>query len=342
MQKNDQAKQTVVSSEPASMVVADRESFEELYRRHHAPDMGPLPMVAADSELAERVEGEYYLWQFHDTCAVGVRDLKVIEDFAVTTRLSDVLSLEFILSGGVDVELCGRELFDTGMPRGYLTSHRENGRQTRIYRAGDQIQSVGLWLPPGLLLDEYGLDLSRTSAMVQDIVSLATESTLTLPLTAKLQGVLEEIIKNPFSGRLSAKYLETKIGELLCHFCELLYAPEEHYEEDNPLSSHKARAMKQILLALNNNIANPPRPEELAARVGMSLSTLTHTFKSSFGVNISNYLLQRRMELSHQLLRAGKLSVMDVALTVGYENQSSFGRAYKKFFGHSPAADRPG
>ena len=178
--------------------------------------------------------------------------------------------------------------------------------------------------------------------MVQDIVGLATESTLTLPLTAKLQGVLEEIIKNPFSGRLSAKYLETKIGELLCHFCELLYAPEEHYEEDNPLSSHKARAMKQILLALNNNIANPPRPEELAARVGMSLSTLTHTFKSSFGVNISNYLLQRRMELSHQLLRAGKLSVMDVALTVGYENQSSFAGPTRNFSAIHPRRTGPG
>lgn len=325
------------------MVLADRESFLELYQQQHKPGTGPFPMLAAQgSELAERVEGEYYLWQFHDTCSVGIQDLKITRGFAVSTQLSDVLSLEFILSGGVDVELCGRKLLDTGMPRAYLTSHQENGRQTRIYRAGDQIQSVGLWLPPGLLLDEYGLDLSRTSATVQDVVSLATENTFTLPVSAKLQIVLEEIIKNPFSGKLSEKYLEAKMGELLCHFCELLYAPEEHYEEDNPLPRHKARAMKQVLLVLNDNIANPPRPEELAAQVGMSLSTLTHTFKSSFGVNIRNYLLQRRMELSHQLLRAGKQSVMDVALTVGYEDQSSFGRAYKKFFGRSPGADRTG
>ena len=140
------------------MVVADRESFEELYRRHHAPDMGPLPMVAADSELAERVEGEYHFPR-STIRAVGVRDLKVIEDFAITTQLSDVLSLEFILSGGVDVELCGRELFDTGMPRGYLTSHRENGRQTRIYRAGDQIQSVVSGYP----LAYYWMSMAWTS-----------------------------------------------------------------------------------------------------------------------------------------------------------------------------------
>ena len=137
------------------MVLADRESFLELYQQQHKPGTGPFPMVAAEgSELAERVEGEYYLWQFHDTCSVGIRDLKITKGFAVSTQLSDVLSLEFILSGGVDVELCGRKLLDTGMPRAYLTSHQENGRQTRIYRAGDQIQSVGLWLPPGLLLDE--------------------------------------------------------------------------------------------------------------------------------------------------------------------------------------------
>jgi AraC-like DNA-binding protein len=36
-----------------------------------------------------------------------------------------------------------------------------------------------------------------------------------------------------------------------------------------------------------------------------------------------------------ELLNEGKLSILQVALEVGYKDQLSFGRAFKKFFGFS-------
>jgi len=318
--------------------------FIELYERHYRPGMGPVPLFALSDypETANIFEGEYYLWRYHKTCSIGIRDFKVLKNFSISSNLQNVLSLEFILSGGVDVELCGHEILNTGMPRAYLTSHQKKGQQTRIYRAGDHIKSVGLWIPPELLREEFGLELAQTSAAIQDIVNLDTQSTATLPLSGKLLAILEDVVNNPFKGMRAEKYLEGKIMELLCHFCELLCAPQEQVEVDNSLPRHKAQAMKAVLQILKSNIAHPPDPEDLARQVGMSRSTMTNTFKASFGLTLGNYLLQRRMELSHELLRGGKLSVMEVAITVGYEDQSAFGRAYKKFFGHAPREDQPG
>jgi transcriptional regulator GlxA family with amidase domain len=37
-----------------------------------------------------------------------------------------------------------------------------------------------------------------------------------------------------------------------------------------------------------------------------------------------------------ELVNEGKMSVLQIALEVGYTNQSSFGRAYKKYYGYPP------
>jgi AraC-like DNA-binding protein len=72
----------------------------------------------------------------------------------------------------------------------------------------------------------------------------------------------------------------------------------------------------------------------------MSKGQLTQTFKSSYGMNISEYLIQKRMQRSQELIKVGKLSILQIAMEVGYQNQSSFGRAFKKFFGYSPLKDK--
>lgn len=320
----------------------EQSEVDELYDRLYQPGMGPISLVkAAGLDKSGYVEGEMYLWRVPGIGSLGWRDLTALKPFAISARVHNTLSLECIISGGVDVELCGKELPDTGMPRAYLASHQQNGRVTRILNAGDTIRSVGLWLPPSLLEDEFGLNPQETPPAIQDILSLKVQSTATLPLTGSMLSLLSDLIDMPFSGIRGEKFLHAKCLEMLCHFCEVLCSPKQHLHEDNPLSRQKAQAMKQVVQALNSNIASPPQPEELAAQVGMSRSSLTSTFKTSFGVTMSNYLLQRRMFLAHQLLQNGKLSIMEVGYAVGYEDQSAFGRAYKKFYDRPPKADRP-
>ena len=50
---------------------------------------------------------------------------------------------------------------------------------------------------------------------------------------------------------------------------------------------------------------------------------------------------KKRMNKAQQLLKTGKYTVLEVALEIGYDDQSSFGRAYKRFFNYPPNEERP-
>lgn len=317
--------------------------FDSFYELNYRSHMGPVPLVEKFGlEESGIVQGKFNVWRYRP-CGVslGFRDLKVLQPFAIPIPVSNIISLECIISGGSDLELCGHERPDTGMPRAYLASHPENSHITRIFKAGDRVRSAGLFIPPALLLDEFGLDLEKCPPVIQNIIKMRGKLTTTLPLTGRLLNMLDELIDMPFAGMRAERYMEAKILEWLCLLCELLTAPEQEFKDDNLLSNKKAQSIKRVVGILNNNIAAAPGLDELASQVGLSRTSLANAFKSSFGITMSNYLVQRRMDLARQLLRSGKQSILQVGLTVGYENQSAFGRAYKKFFGHPPKEDLP-
>lgn len=77
----------------------------------------------------------------------------------------------------------------------------------------------------------------------------------------------------------------------------------------------------------------------LAERLGVSESSLKRYFQSIYGCSIAAYQRTARMERAANLLSSPATrakSVLDVALEVGYENQSKFAAAFKRTYGESP------
>jgi AraC-like DNA-binding protein len=189
-------------------------------------------------------------------------------------------------------------------------------------------------------MDQFDLATEDCPTPVRNIIDLTGRYTATLPMTSMLQKLVRETIDMPFKGMRAERFMEAKILELLCNLCEVVVAPAERFLEDNPLPRRKEQAMRHVIRTLQNNIAAPPGLKELASQVGLSRTTLLNTFRDSFGVTINQYLLQQRMELAYHLIQDGKQSITEVALAVGYGDQSAFGRAYKRYFNHSPKANR--
>lgn len=54
------------------------------------------------------------------------------------------------------------------------------------------------------------------------------------------------------------------------------------------------------------------------------------------GVTPHQYILQRRIEKAKYLLQQGKLSIAEVAATVGFCDQSHFTRYFKRIVGVTP------
>lgn len=290
--------------------------------------------------LQELVDGRYDLALYQGLYPIGIRDFTVNCEFSIASKLSNALSLECILSGGSDLNLCGAEFTSTVMPRAYLSSYKDGGRQTRLYHESDQVKGVGLWFPPELLVDSFGLAMASLPESVASVLTLQTEQTISMVLDSKTCRAMSDLLEMPYTGLAAAQFRNAKMTEILCYIIDQLKSPLPESATEQPLSRHKTNALNGVIQILNNNLVQTHNLDTLAQQVGVSRSALTSLFKSSFGLSISQYLLKKRMEAAKELLRDGKMSVLEVAMAVGYEDQSAFGRAYKRFHGHPPKDDK--
>ena len=69
----------------------------------------------------------------------------------------------------------------------------------------------------------------------------------------------------------------------------------------------------------------------------MTESYLSTLIKQLVGQNFSSYLEKLRIRRANELLKNHKLSIAEIGQAVGYDNSTSFGRAYKRVTGVSPS-----
>jgi len=176
---------------------------------------------------------------------------------------------------------------------------------------------------------------------MQSILKLEQNLTATIPAVAKVKNILNNILDHSFSGKLAEQFITAKFTELMCQTVVSFKSPELTYQSNNQLSSRKSVAMIKLLSIIDNNFSQTQCLDRLAKGLSMSRNSMLNTFKESYGMTITQYILQKRMEKAQLLLNSGKPTVLEVAIEVGYNDQSSFGRAYKRFFNHPPNADKP-
>nr|WP_302477346.1 AraC family transcriptional regulator [Sphingomonas sp. ID1715] len=80
--------------------------------------------------------------------------------------------------------------------------------------------------------------------------------------------------------------------------------------------------------------------EDLAREAGMSRSAFAARFRDSVGLSPLDYVTRWRMFRAGALLRKGERSIAEIAIKVGYENESAFAKAFKRVTGITPGAYR--
>lgn len=84
-----------------------------------------------------------------------------------------------------------------------------------------------------------------------------------------------------------------------------------------------------------------PSIEQMAEMSGTSTRSFQRWLAAN-GTSYSHLLQDTRAELAKEMLSDYDVSVIEIALSLGYENQSNFGRSFRKATGVTPAAYRRG
>ena len=111
-----------------------------------------------------------------------------------------------------------------------------------------------------------------------------------------------------------------------------------HYMSDS-WDATKPHADK-VIDYLHDNFRYNIDTTSIATNAGLGYSSVGRIVKSKTGKNVIEYINSLRIEEAKRLLRQTNMNIMDIARTVGYNNDQSFSRFFRKFEGVTPGEFR--
>jgi AraC family transcriptional regulator len=94
--------------------------------------------------------------------------------------------------------------------------------------------------------------------------------------------------------------------------------------------------LKRVLDYVDDHLSAKITLQNLAMVAGLSRMHFAAQFRAALGMRPHEYLLKRRIERAEELLKQAEVSLVDVALTVGFQTQAHFTTVFKRFAGDTP------
>lgn len=135
------------------------------------------------------------------------------------------------------------------------------------------------------------------------------------------------------SGNEVARQLQSvKIKELLLYLIASHPAAIAGLHAAQPLKTDS----QKIQQVIEQNLTNGLSISDIAFLCNMSLPTFKRRFTALYHTSPAKWMQQRRLEAAARLLHTQKNRPADVYLAVGYDNHSSFSKAFKAYYGQAP------
>lgn len=98
--------------------------------------------------------------------------------------------------------------------------------------------------------------------------------------------------------------------------------------------------INDVIDYIEENLESKLSLSVIANRAGISAFHFSRIFKGVTGISLKQYTLNRKLEKAQVLLTETQCSILEIALTLGFEYPEVFNRAFKRQFGQSPSAFR--
>ncbi len=142
--------------------------------------------------------------------------------------------------------------------------------------------------------------------------------------------------------RLESEYhhlgWEIRLKGLLMEFLVLYSRSYLEQRNENEAGEYKyTQYMYKALEYIEDYYTESILVEEIAAFIGLSTDYFSRMFKQFTGLTPVEYIRYVRLAKAAELLRQPDISIADVAMQVGFEDQGYFSRLFKQVIGVSPS-----
>lgn len=117
---------------------------------------------------------------------------------------------------------------------------------------------------------------------------------------------------------------------------ELLLLLEKKTSLNFLRTNHHASRSEKLTLITDIDISESITLDEMAKRLGLSLSTFKREFKKNFKEPAKQWLLKKKIEKAYYFLVTSSKSIKEIAADCGFSDSSHFIKIFKRTYGFSP------
>jgi transcriptional regulator GlxA family with amidase domain len=148
-----------------------------------------------------------------------------------------------------------------------------------------------------------------------------------------LADVIVHIISQ-YYGQAAAQHVERNFS----HEIRKPYEDQRYLE--GAVDRHPDELIAQIQFWLKNNLTTEQSLTEVAQLFSLSYRSFTRRFRIATNQSPIEYWQQLRVQTAKELLASSNLSIQEVALEVGYNDQGHLTRVFKKVLSQTPSEYR--
>ena len=230
---------------------------------------------------------------------------------------------------------------------GKLHQERDGRMHDSLMQAGD------VMVLPAFAESRWGGDSTLTLSMHLPL-ALLSEAAQAVGVAGQERGELLHVFRthDPFVRRIAdvlrfeldspahpaqSLVISSAFMSLAAHTLRR-YDSSGMYEDNEPTRALGPAALKSVLSYIEDNLEGAIFLDELATLANVSRFNFARMFKAGMGVTPMAYVESCRMRRAKELIRKGSLALVEVALLVGYSDQSHFTRRFNRSFGYTPGA----
>lgn len=150
------------------------------------------------------------------------------------------------------------------------------------------------------------------------------------------QHTMNQMALEAQSSRPGGETMLTLLADLLVIQAIRSWLDSPSHETTGWLAAMHDPAIGRALEMIHQDPGYPWTVDDLAHEVGRSRSGFAARFSELLGMTPFQYINEWRMGLASSLLKAGQMSLYDIAERSGYTSEAAFSRAYKRHTGNTP------